>query len=253
MTCEKNVLIAVMNNQKDFETARDKNWYRIPVSSAKKWIKDNWPPLWIAFYHTKAIQNEPYQIKYFAAVREIRELRRWQLFPKELHNEKTNVWYYQIFISPLIQLTTPIISHRWRRITFISTTWDKLIRAAEVNELYCESSLEEKLWFELKKNEIQSERQEFIKGRNKFYALDFAIYCNSGKINIETDGDRWHANPIKAKIDNKRDNDLITNGWRVLRFSSSQIKEEMASYCIKTIKDNIDELDGIETDYRILS
>lgn len=72
------------------------------------------------------------------------------------------------------------------------------------------------------------------------------MYCAKGSIDIETDGDFWHANPEKAERDNLRDNDLETEGWRVLRFSERQIKEQAASYCISTVAENINNLGGLD-------
>ena len=40
------------------------------------------------------------------------------------------------------------------------------------------------------------------------YALDFAFYCEKGKMDVETDGDSWHADPKRIPMDNRRDNDL---------------------------------------------
>ena len=34
------VLVAILNNRSDFVTARDRGWYRIPVSSVQKWLKN---------------------------------------------------------------------------------------------------------------------------------------------------------------------------------------------------------------------
>jgi hypothetical protein len=65
-----------------------------------------------------------------------------------------------------------------------------------------------------------------------------------GKLDVETDGDIWHANPEKAALDNLRDNDLKTAGWQILRFSSHQIQEEMQQYCIPTIVENINNFGG---------
>jgi hypothetical protein len=38
------VLIAILNDRLDFETARSQHWYRIPISSQEKWLKDRWQP-----------------------------------------------------------------------------------------------------------------------------------------------------------------------------------------------------------------
>lgn len=240
------VLIAIINKQLDFAVLREKLWYRIPVSSVEKWLKERWPPKWLAFYQTKAFGEEKHSINYFAEVLDIREVRRWQLFPDEPHDDRNNRRYYQVFVKSVQRLPRPIYSRRYRRIIFIPTTWEKFIEAAEINDLYDESSLEDKLWVEFKRHRIPAERQEFVTARGNDYALDFAVYCAKANIDIETDGDFWHANPEKAEKDNLRDNDLKTKGWIVLRFSEKQIHEQAASYCVSTVAENINNLGGID-------
>ena len=140
----------------------------------------------------------------------------------------------------------PIISRRWRRIVFIQTTWEKFINAVEINDLFHGSILEDKLWAEIKRMQIEVERQEMIQSENRFYFLDFAAYCLKGKIDIETDGDQWHHNPEKASKDNMRNNDLSSDGWQIIRFTSQQINEQLESYCVPQISHNINKLGGIK-------
>jgi hypothetical protein len=140
------VLVAIINDKLDFAILREKLWYRIPVSSVKKWLIEKWPPKWLAFYQTSALDAEKHAINYFAEVVDIRRVRRGQLFPNNPQDEKSNKYYYQIFVKPIQKLPKPIYSRRFRRIIFIPTTWDKFINAIEVNDLYDESSLEDKLW-----------------------------------------------------------------------------------------------------------
>jgi very-short-patch-repair endonuclease len=135
---------------------------------------------------------------------------------------------------------------RLRRIVFIPTTWQKLMSAVEINDLYDESPLEDRLWAELKGLQISAERQEFVKFGERWYALDFAIYCMSGKLDVETDGDTWHADPERIPLDNRRDNDLETAGWRQLRFNTHHIQEQMAEYCVPTVVENINRLGGVD-------
>ena len=189
------VLVAIVNNVRDFAIAQEEHWYRIPVSSASRWLKDRWPPQWLAFYHTKVFGSEAHSVSYYARVIEIRRRYRWQLFPNEIPGDKSNRQYYQLILSPLERLAEPIVSRRWRRIVFIPTTWRKFINAAEINDLYDESPLEDRLWEEFKRHAISAERQEFITIKKQSYALDFAIYCAKGNMDVETDGDTWHANP----------------------------------------------------------
>ncbi|MEI7845620.1 MAG: DUF559 domain-containing protein [Chloroflexota bacterium] len=240
------VLVALVNKKLDFAILLEQLWYRIPVSSVEKWIKERWSPKWLAFYQTKAFGAEQHAINYFAEVLEIREVSLWQLFPDEPHDEKGNSRYYQIFLKSVQTLPQPIYSRRYRRIIFIPTTWEKIVSASEINDLYDESSLEDKLWAEFKRHNIPAERQEFVVARKNNYALDFAVYCAKGNINLETDGDFWHANPEKAEQDNLRDHDLSTAGWKILRFSENQIQEQAANYCVETISENINKLGGVD-------
>lgn len=240
------VLVAIMNKPLDFAKLREKLWYRIPVSSVEKWLRDKWPPQWIAFYQTKEFKQDAYAINYFGRVVEIRKVYRWQLFPENPHDEKSQRQYYQIFISSLEPLPQPIISRRRRRIVFIPTTWQKFSNAIEINDLYAESGLEDRLWMEFKSWQIIAERQEYIEVNKHNYFLDFAIYCAKGKVDVETDGDFWHANSEKATEDNLRDNDLKTSGWQVLRFNTLQIQEQMGKYCLPTVVKSINNFGGID-------
>ena len=240
------VLVAIINNQRDFAILQDRHWYRIPVSSAKKWLKERWPPQWIAFYQTKVFGREAYAVSYYAQVLAIRTVRRWQLFPKEPRDKKSNYWYYQLMLSPLKKLPKPILSRRWRRIVFIPTTWQKFIHAVEINDLYDESPLEDRLWAAFKRHNIPAERQAFITIKRQNYALDFAVYCAKGNLDVETDGDTWHANPEKAAEDNLRDNALESADWKVLRFSTPQIREQATEYCVRTVADTINQLGGVD-------
>jgi very-short-patch-repair endonuclease len=237
-----------MNNEQDFLIARDKNWYRIPVSSVKKWLKDRWPPQWLAFYQTKVFGPEAYTVSYFAEVLQVRKVYRRELFPKEPQGKKSNRRYYQIMFGPLQKLPAPIVSRRWRRIVFIPTTWVKFVNAAEINDLYDDSPLEDRLWTEFKRHEIPAERQEFVTVKDNNYFLDFAIYCHGGNIDVETDGDSWHANPTKAAQDRLRDNSLAVVGWKVLRFGTKEIRESIADYCMPNIAETINRLGGISED-----
>jgi very-short-patch-repair endonuclease len=239
------VLVAIMNNLADFARARDEHWYRIPVESAHKWVRGRWPPQWLAFYQTEIFGTEKHSVNYYAKVHGIREVGRSQLFPEERQSEKANRRYYRLALSPLQHLPEPILSRRWRFISFIPTTWSKFVSAVEINDLYDESPLEDRLWAEFKRLQISAERQEFIEIRGRNYALDFAVYCVSGKLDVETDGDTWHADPARIPQDNLRDNDLETSGWSLLRFNTRQIREQMAEYCLPTIVENINNLGGV--------
>lgn len=240
------VLVAIMNKLLDMGIARDQHWYRIPAHSVENRLKKRWPPQWLAFYQTKAFGDEAHAVNYYAQILDIREVFRGQLFPDEPRDEKGMRRYYQLMLSPLKRLPQPILSRRWRYIVFIPTTWEKLMNAIEINDLSDESPLEDRLWAEFKRLKINAERQEFVQVNERLYALDFAIYCALGNIDVETDGDAWHANSEQSQLDNIRDNDLKTVGWRTFHFTTRQIQEEMAEYCVPKIVENINRLGGLE-------
>lgn len=234
------VLVAIMNNKHDFGLLQDQLWYRIPVDTAPR----RWPPKWLAFYQTKAFDDERWAVNYYGRVRDIRTRCRHDLFPDELPNPKSERRYYQIRLQSLEQLAQPILSRRWRRIIFIPTTWHKFSRAAEINDLYDESPLEDRLWVELKRLQITAERQWALRLGDAWYFLDFALFCVKGPINVETDGDTWHSRRERIAEDNRRDNDIESTGWHVLRFNGHQIRESLADYCVPKVTQMINRLGG---------
>jgi hypothetical protein len=147
------VLVAIVNNKADFARALDQHWYRVPVSSQEKWLADRWPPRWLALYQTKEIEPGAHAINYYARVLAIRQVSRQELFPNEPYSDKSNRRYHQLFLGPIRHLPRPIASRRRRRIVFIPTTCQKFVTAEEINDLYHESSLEDRLWDALKERQ----------------------------------------------------------------------------------------------------
>lgn len=235
------VLVAIMNNRRDFGILQEQGWYRIPVESAPR----RWPPQWLAFYQTQVFGDEAHAVHFYARVRSIRKARRSDLFPGELPNPKSDRLYYQIHLEALRRLPNPIVSPRWRRILFIPTTWAKFTRAKQLNDLFDDSPLEDLLWSELKQLDIPAERQWLVQVGEKNYLLDFAVFCNDGSIAIETDGDSYHVGVEPAAKDRRRDNDLTTAGWRILRFNGAELKERMAEYCIPEITSTVNRLGSL--------
>ena len=236
------VLVAVMNNRADWRIVREQLWYRIPVETAPK----RWPPRWLAFYQTKIFRDEAFAVRYYGQVREIRRVKRTDLFPDEFPNAKSEREYYQVFLHSLEILPRPIVSVRLRRLVFIPTTHRKLITAAEINDLFDDSPLEDLLWDALKQLNLQAERQYHLQAAGQHFFLDFALFCAQGKIDIETDGDKWHNDPARVPEDNRRNNALASEGWQVLRFNTQQIREELTDYCVPRIAETVNQLGGLE-------
>lgn len=238
------VLVAVLNNKTDFAILQEQGWYRIPCDTAPR----RWPPRWLAFYQTKVFGPDAFAVTYYGRVREIRLVGRRELFPDEQPNPKSERTYYQVWLEGLERLESPIPSRRLRRIVFIPTTWRKLHAATEINDLFDDSPLEDDLWAELKRLDITAERQWGVKRGSAFYMLDFALFCAHGKLDLETDGDRWHADPARIPADNERNNALAADGWHVLRFNTAQIRETLTSYCVPAITETVNRLGGLSDD-----
>ena len=135
MSCPGEVLVAIINNKRDMEIARSQYWYRIPVDSVEKCLKQYWAPKWIAFYQTKVFGDEAFSINYYARILNIQTVARAELFPAETNEEKATKQYYKLELSPLQELPQPIVNTRKRRITFIPTTLVKLTTAVDLNDL----------------------------------------------------------------------------------------------------------------------
>ena len=185
-------------------------------------------------------------MQYFGEVARMERLPRAALFPDEPPNSKSGNVYFKLSLRDVQMLPQPIRSLRPRRIVFIPTTWQKLITATDFNDLFDDSPLEDDLWASLRAWQIRAERQWTEDVGSQRFLLDFAIFCNSGKIDVETDGDSYHIGVAEGERDNRRNNALATAGWQVLRFNTIQILEKTADYCVPEILKTINRLDGLE-------
>ena len=191
-------LVAILRTHQDFAIAREQRWYRIPVESAQRILRNRWPPEWLAFYQTKAFGGQAYAVNYACKINGIDTMTRSELFPDDPVDERSERAYYRISFDHLIPLPAPIPSRRLRRIVFIPTTLAKLQTATEINDLFDDSPLENEVWTALKERTIPAERQEPVWVDGRRYYLDFAIYCAKGSLDVETDGDTWHIGAEKS-------------------------------------------------------
>ncbi|MGQ9707277.1 MAG: endonuclease domain-containing protein [bacterium] len=234
-------LVAVITRKKDWAILREKGWYRIPVKNAPEGLNHI---RYIAFYQTKVFA-EKWAVNYYARVKDIKTLRRIELLPDEPEHQRAHEWYHRIDIGELQRLPNPIPSRRGRPVVFIPTTLEKLLTAKEINELYHTSPIEEKLYLTLERSGLVPERQFYVKDKNTGYLLDLAIFCKSGNIDVECDGESYHSGRKKAEQDRQRDNHLTTMYWRVLRFSGKEIRQN-AGGCLQLVLRLVRKLGGVE-------
>ncbi|MEW5871101.1 MAG: DUF559 domain-containing protein [Chloroflexota bacterium] len=92
---------------------------------------------------------------------------------------------------------------------------------------------------------IDAERQWRVDVQGQFYQLDFAVFCQQGRIDVETDGDQWHAQRERIPLDNQRANALATQAWHLLHFNGKQILHELETYCVGEVLKMINRLGGL--------
>jgi len=221
-----NVLVALMNNKRDFEIALKEGWYRIPVKSAPPIVK-NKGIAYLAFYHTKDFEQDAFTIKWFAEVKRVLIVKRKDLLPTLTYDPKAEQDYYKIEFSGLLPLPKPIISTRKRRLLFIPTTSAKFFNATEVNHLFNDSPLEDLMWVKFMEKEINAERQYYIEIAERKFVLDFAVFCKQRNIDVECNGFNYHGNKDAIQKDKNRNNLLESAGWSVLRFTTDDIRENL--------------------------
>jgi hypothetical protein len=61
---------------------------------------------------------------------------RRDLLPSEPDHPRAGQWYYKLQLGPLEHKLPPIVSTRWRRVTFIVTSGDRFMQAVEINDLF---------------------------------------------------------------------------------------------------------------------
>jgi hypothetical protein len=148
------ILVAVITTPRDLEIARILGWYRIPLRSAPKVIAVDF----IAFYQTAAFGEEKWCIRYVAPVKGHELTTRIELLRDEPDHPSANQEYYKVQIGPLVRLPQPILAEKWRRVTFLYTTGEYLLKAHRVNDLVVDSEERRLLWQALRERASQAQR-----------------------------------------------------------------------------------------------
>jgi len=168
-----------MNNRHDFEIARDEGWYRIPTKHAPQSTTE---AAVLAFYFTRVFDDDRWSIRWYGPVRGHELVRRRDLLPDEPDHPRADEAYYKLQLGPLMQLERPISSLRWRRITFIETSWDRFTAAEEINDLYASGA--DGIFVTLKEAGFWPEREFEVREGGAAYMVDLAIPCRTGTVTI---------------------------------------------------------------------
>ena len=185
---EDRVLVGVMPDPRDFDLARREHWYRIPLKQASDGIHAEY----IAFYFTNKFGPDLRWAIHCYARRTGHELvRRVDLLPGQPDHPRAQEKYYKIQLGEMREKTPPVTSLRWRRITFIQTTWDRFVAAREINDLFrSDDQFVERLYKTLRQRGIYVERAVSVKADGAEYTVDLIIPCKKGSVMLAAGEDR---------------------------------------------------------------
>jgi hypothetical protein len=212
-----------MTRPEDFEAARDSGWYRVPEKKAPRGVFFEY----IAFYFTAAFGEEAYAVHYYARRLGHELVTRRDLLPDEPEHPRAEERYYKLQLGPLQKRESPIASQRWRRITFIHSTWDRFEAAEEINDLFVEGGdFVDRLYHALRESGLSPERYYPVREANVEYVASLAVPCREGMLGIEI-------------------GDAQANRTGSLLFISDALSADLAA-CLQNIYIEVDRLGGIQ-------
>ena len=140
------ILVCVLPAPRDLEIARLLGWYRIPFRSAPKVVAMDA----LAFYQPNSFGASGGRIEFTAPVHGHELTTRLELLRDEPDHPRANEEYYKIQIGPVERLASPIFAKKWRRLTFLYTTGEYLLKAQTLNDLVVQSDERQLLWQSLR-------------------------------------------------------------------------------------------------------
>ncbi len=140
------VLVCLLPTPRDLEIARLLGWYRIPLRTAPKVVAVDY----LAFYQPSAFGERGGKIEFIAEVRGHELTTRGELLKDEADHPRAREEYYKIQIGGLERLKEPVVADKWKRITFLYTTGEYLLRAKTLNDLVVDGDERQILWHSLR-------------------------------------------------------------------------------------------------------
>jgi hypothetical protein len=147
------VLVCVLPSPRDLEIARLLGWYRIPLRSAPKVVAVDY----LAFYQPESFGELGGRIEHVVAVTGHELVTRAELLRDEPEDPRAHEEYYKIQIGALETLHRPILARKWKRLTFLYTTGQHLLRARTLNDLVVQDDERQVLWRSLRERAEQDQ------------------------------------------------------------------------------------------------
>jgi hypothetical protein len=140
------ILVCLLPTPRDLEIARLLGWYRIPLRTAPKVVAVDY----LAFYQPSAFGDRGGQIEFIAQVRGHELTTRGELLTDEANHPRAKEEYYKLQIGALEKLKEPVKTDKWKRLTFLYTTGEYLLKARSLNDLVVNGDERQLLWRSLR-------------------------------------------------------------------------------------------------------
>ncbi len=141
---------------RDLEIARLLGWYRIPLRTAPKVVAVDY----LAFYQPSSFGDTGGRIEFAAPVHGHELTTRRELLKDESDHPRANEEYFKIQIGGLEKLSNPILADKWKRLTFLYSTGEYLLKARTLNDLVVNDDERAVLWRSLRE---RAENQQLYK------------------------------------------------------------------------------------------
>jgi hypothetical protein len=140
------ILVCLLPTPRDLEIARLLGWYRIPLRTAPKVVAVDY----LAFYQPSVFGDRGGKIEFVAEVRGHELTTRAELLKDEEDHPRAKEEYFKMQIGGLEKLKEPVLADKWKRITFLYTTGEYLLKAKSINELVVDGDERQLLWMSLR-------------------------------------------------------------------------------------------------------
>lgn len=185
------ILVCLIPAPRDLEIARLLGWYRIPFRSAPKVVAVDY----LAFYQASSFGVQGGQVQYVAPVRGHELTTRAELLRDEADHPRAHEEYFKIQIGALERLPSPVKADKWKRITFLYTTGEYLLRARTLNELVVRTDERALLWRSLRE---RAEKEQLYK--TELPAVDLPPDVLIALLGIKETPEAYQAG-IEAEVD----------------------------------------------------
>ena len=140
------ILVCLLPTPRDLEIARLLGWYRIPFRTSPKVVAVDY----LAFYQPSAFGDHGGQIEFISQVKGHELTTRGELLKDEADHPRAKEEYFKLQIGALEKLKEPVKSDKWKRLTFLYTTGEYLLKAKSLNDLVVNGDERQLLWHSLR-------------------------------------------------------------------------------------------------------